>query len=154
MTRCLYLYENLVRERMFLLGVRSVSPDTHMVGYQHASVTLSHTNFLLGLEEAKITPLPKTILTTGNLVKEWLEEEGNYPPGMFKVACGLRQGALPQFGAKRRSRQLRRVLVVLGVLHEYAGVLMFLDKAGADKHGYEIKIHPHPLYPTPPWIHR
>jgi surface carbohydrate biosynthesis protein (TIGR04326 family) len=149
--RCLYPYENRSWEKMLLLGIRSVSPQTQMVGYQHASIALIHTNFLLGVEEAKVTPLPDTILTTGEVVKRWLEREGNYLSGMLKVACALRQGQSSQTGVKKQGQRITRVLVALATsLGEYVNTLVFLGKAFASSNGYEVRIRPHPIISIEP----
>ena len=147
-TRCLYPYENRSWEKMLILGLRSDSSETQMLGYQHSSVTLSHTNFILGKEESEITPLPNKILTTGTVVKEWLEREGNYPPGMVKAACALRQGQPVQAPEKKRKPQLNNVLVALATsLQEYVNTLVFLEKAFTPRDSYLVRVRPHPSMP-------
>jgi hypothetical protein len=119
-----------------------------MVGCQHASVTLSHTNFILGREESKIIPLPDVIVTTGPLIKEWLEREGNYPEGVFKAACALRQSRDRQAQPKERGQRLNKVLVALAAsLEEYVNTLVFLEKAFASSNGHEVRVRPHPTIP-------
>lgn len=147
--RCLYPFENLVREKMLLLGMRSASPQTTMVGYQHAAVSLGHTNFMFLEGEAKINPFPEKILTTGNVTKEWLEREGNYPPGIFKTACGLRQTQPsrsddPTSNWKRAVR-INKVLVVFGSLEEYVSALAFVEKSFSNECQYDVRIRPHPM---------
>lgn len=147
--RCMYPYENRAWERMLIRGIRDASPKTRMVGYQHASVTLGHTNFILVQEEPQIVPLPDAIVTTGPLVKEWLEREGNYPAGMLKTGCALRQsspnGAVQ---ARNKSDRITNVLVVLATsLDEYVNTLVFLEKAFSGSTGYEVRIRPHPTIP-------
>ena len=148
MARCLYPYENRAWERMLILGIRSASPETRLVGYQHASVTLSHTNFILGSEEVGVVPLPDAIVTTGPVVKEWLEREGNYPAGLFKSACALRQSRDGQTQPRQRGQLMNKVLVALATsLEEYVGTLVFLEKALASSNGYDLRIRPHPTIP-------
>ncbi len=144
--RCIYPYENRAWEKMLLLGTRSSSPDVQMVGYQHAAVTSGHTNFMLRSEEAMLTPLPDTVLTTGDVTKAWLAQEGHYPAGMrIKTACALRQGRSSQDGARERRRQLSRILVALATnLDEYVGTLAYLEKAVVGSNGYDLRIRPHP----------
>jgi hypothetical protein len=133
---------------MLVLGLSSASPRTRIVGYQHASLTMSHTNFMLGPEEAAVTPLPMAILTTGRVVTEWLEGEGNFPPGIFKTACALRQGQPAQARAKTGGAEGARVLVALATsLEEYVNTLSFLEQAFAGVDGYDVRIRPHPEIP-------
>ena len=143
--RCLYPYENRAWEKMVLLGVRSVSPRSQMVGYQHTSVTPSHTNLLFGEEEAEITPLPDMILTTGEVVEQRLAEEGHYPPGIFKTACALRQDQPSPDGASRRRQPLTRILVALATSsEEYLKTVDFLEEAFTAADDYDVRIRPHP----------
>ncbi len=147
-SRCLYPYENRAWEKMLLLGMKSASPETRLVGYQHASLTLSHTNFMLAPAEAEITPLPDSILTTGRVATEWLEREGNYPQGMFHTACALRQGQPVEDRAETNSSGRTRVLVALATsLVEYVNTLSFLERAFGDVDGYDLRIRPHPEIP-------
>lgn len=151
--RCLYVYENLPWERMLLLGIRSVSSKTRMLGYQHASVTSSHSNLMLAKAESGIAPFPDAVLTTGEVVKDWLHKEANYPPGIVKTACALRQGQPSQLSAKHRTSNLSHILVALATSQvEYVKVLLFLAKAFDESNGYELRIRPHPSIPIAPAI--
>jgi hypothetical protein len=145
-SRCLYPYENRSWEKMLTLGFRSGSPATRLVGYQHASVTLSHTNFILGNGESKVLPLPDVIATTGPVVTRWLEKEGNYPPGMFRTTCALRQSKGDDHPfPRRRPERLSKLLVVLATsIAEYVNTLVFLERALAGAQGYQLRIRPHP----------
>lgn len=150
--RCLYIYENLPWERMLLLGVRAGSPETQIVGFQHASVTLSHTNLIMAAAETAVVPAPDMILTTGEVVKEWLETEGNYPAGAIKTGCALRQGRSPATASRQRSRRLDNILVILSTsLEEYAGILSFMDKASDGLPGRQLRLRPHPSIPIE-WV--
>ncbi len=148
--KCLYPYENRAFERMLILGIRSVSPETRIVGYQHASVTLSHTNFMLGSTESDVLPLPDTIVTTGPVVKEWMERDGNYPNGVFISGCALRQDKNGQAQPRERRQRMSHVLVTLAAsLQEYVNTLIFLEEA-FDGSDYSVRIRPHPTIPLEP----
>ena len=146
MTRCIYPYENRAWEKMLLLGVRASSPGVHMVGYQHASITASHTNFVLAEKEGSVTPLPDAIVTMGEVTRDWLVREGHYPQALVRGGCALRQ---PRTGAsaplKERSPRVVRVLVALATsLTEYVRTLAFLQESLGESRGWEIRIRPHP----------
>ncbi len=145
-TRCLYPYENRAWEKMLLLGFRTASPQTRMVGYQHASITASHTNFVLAEKEMAITPMPDVIVTMGEVTRDWLIREGHHPPALLKVGCALRQ---PRTGSTvcrpRRTSRVTRVLVALATnLNEYVLTLRFLEKAFKEQNGRTVRIRPHP----------
>ena len=150
-SRCIYPYENRPWEKMLLQGLRDSSTSTNnpaIFGYQHASITPSHANFVLGPGEAEATPLPDKILTTGVLIKERLEAEDNFPAGKFEVACALRQKP-PEIGEPPPKPQtINRVLVALATnLEEYIACLAFLEQAFPKDAGYDVRIRPHPIIP-------
>ena len=147
-SRCLFPFENRPWEKMLVQGVRAAAPEAWISGYQHASVTPGHTNFAMGSGEVEITPLPDQVLTTGDLMTNWLEQSGNFPTGMFKSACALRLGPSADSGLKSRSGKITRVLVALATsLEEYVDSLAFLEEAFDAGTGYEIRIRPHPIIP-------
>lgn len=143
-SRCIYPYENLAREKMIALGIRCTTPETHLVGYQHASISDQYINFMLGPGESAVTPLPDVILTTGEVTRELLRREGNYPPGIFKSACALRQGRNDDDRSEVEFHGITKVFVVLGSIAEYVSMLGFLETAFKDVDGYDLRIRPHP----------
>jgi surface carbohydrate biosynthesis protein (TIGR04326 family) len=144
-SRCLYPFENRAWEKMLITGIRDGAPEARISGYQHTSITMGHTNFMLGFTEAKTMPLPNGILTTGQITKDWLEQNGNYPPDFFQSACALRQ--IPEFNPppKKRPNSIKNVLVALATsMDEYVNTLLFLERAFAGQEGFELRIRPHP----------
>jgi len=143
--RCLYPFENRSWEKMLLLGVRAASPNTKMIGYQHTSITPGHTNLLLGEGEANVTPLPESVLTTGEVTREWLERDGGFPAGMFKAACALRPGQGDPMPVQERKHPINRLLVVLATsLEEYINTFVFLNEAFSKNDEFDVRIRPHP----------
>jgi hypothetical protein len=134
-----------------LHGLRDSSTPTNntvILGYQHASITPSHANFVLGPGEAEATPLPDKILTTGALVKDRLETDGNFPVGIFEVACALRQKPPEMTEPPPKPQTINRVLVALATsLEEYIACLAFLEQAFPKQAGYDVRIRPHPIIP-------
>ena len=145
--KCLYPYENRAWEKSLMQGLRSSSPGTKVVGYQHASVAPIHANFFLGEGEASVIPLPDQILTTGEVVQEWLEEVGNYPKGLFKTACALRQSAPGSTAPKHRREKTSRILVALATnFTEHVNTVVFVEQAIGSVDGFEVRIRPHPAF--------
>lgn len=144
-SRCLYPFENRSWEKMLIMGIRYAAPEASIHGYQHTSITAGHTNFMLGSEEAKTTPLPNGIFTTGQITKDWLDHNGNYPPGFFQSACALRQIPETKQPPKKRTNSIKNVLVALATsIDEYVNSLLFCEQAFADQKGFELRIRPHP----------
>ena len=152
-TRWIYPFENRAFEKMLIAGVREAEPAARLVGYNHASITLSHTNFVLGGGEAKITPLPDTILTLGAVVREWLDMHAHYPPGMLREACALRQ-ALPTAPAAIRRTPVRELLLTLATsVTECARTLTLLEAALRDTR-YRLRVRAHPTIPIEAGVRR
>jgi len=147
-TRLLYPYENRSWEKMLISGVRSSSPNTQIIGFQHGAINPSLTNLILEKDEATITPIPDVILTPGVVGKERLESDSNYPEGIIKSACALRRTSLPDISASDHGKPISKILVALSAgLEEYVNVLTSLEQALVEVEDYELRIRPHPVVP-------
>lgn len=143
--RFYYPFENRSFEKMIILALRKFSPQTKIIGYQHASISLRHTNFLLGKDEYKITPLPDVILTMGEITREIMRDSGNFPENLLRVGCALRQK--PYQGQLKKKRIISNILVALATnIEEYVKVLHFLNAAFEENNSYHIWIRPHPVF--------
>ena len=145
----IFYCENRSWEKMLLLGLSHNSAKTKSVGYQHFALTRAHTNFMFEENEVEITPLPKTILTTGEIATTWLQSQTNIQRQIFKTACALRQGQTNPPWKSHRNRVDCRLLVALSTsLEEYVGLLSFLNTAFSVGSSFEVRIRPHPeLFP-------
>lgn len=141
-----YPFENRSFEKMIILALRNATPRTKIVGYQHASLSLRHTNFLLGKDEHKVTPLPDMIITLGEVTAEIMSKDGNFPESLLQVGCALRQE--PYAGElKKRRPVVQNVFVALATgIEEYVKVLQFLDRAWGQDCPFTVWIRPHPVF--------
>ena len=141
-----YPFENRSFEKMMLLALKKVPKKIETAGYQHASISLRHTNFFLSENESKVIPLPDSIITMGEITKEILENACNFPGKILRVGCALRQN-LRRDITKKRGEKISNILVVLATgLEEYAKTLDFLDKTFKDDNSHNISIRPHPIF--------
>jgi hypothetical protein len=141
-----YPFENRSFEKMIILALRRFSPQTRIIGYQHASISLRHTNFFLEKNEHTITPLPDVILTMGQITKNIMEDKGNFPPQMLRIGCALRQRSFNN-RMKHRNGRISNILVALATnIEEYVKVLKFLDSAFQKNDSYNLWIRPHPVF--------
>ncbi len=145
----LFPYENRCWETMLAAGLASGGAPGRSIGYNHAAITPAHTNLLLGVDEADVIPLPSTIVTMGEATKGILEESGNYPQGMFRVGCALRQGRRANSsGTRSRNDSITKLLLVLATgFDEYVQAMRFLDRAFDETNSIEIGVRPHPAFP-------
>ena len=147
-SRCIYAFGNLAWEKSFISGVRAESPDTRFAAFIHASVTPRHMNLLFSKDEASVTPLPDEVITTGEVVEELLSKHGNYPDGVLRAACALRQGTEKVVEPKCPPEVIKTVLVAMATsTDEYVKTLSFLDQAYSDSDDYKIVVRPHPIIP-------
>jgi len=144
--RWYYPFENRSFEKMMLTALERYSPATRSIGYQHASVSLRHTNFILAEGESVITPLPKHILTMGVPTKNILAQTGGFPEKLLSVGGALRQR--PYLGTlKSKPAAVKNVLVALATnIEEYVKVLQFLSEAWKKSLPYTLWIRPHPVF--------
>lgn len=154
-SRWLYPFENLAWEKMMLLGAKSSSPETQMIGYQHASITKSNAiyqSMVLPEEQAQAMPFPDVIVTTGDVTHRWLEKKGHYSPETsVRAACALRPPFPPSSEPRAREARLTKILVALATNHdEYVRILVFLEQAFSGTSDFEVRVRPHPVIPIEP----
>ena len=144
----LYPYENKALEKMLLLAVRAASPQTHIVGYQHTSITRRHATFLFAPGEAAATPLPERIVTVGEVTRRYLESHGRYPAGIFATGCALRQqrGSLLERRAAGGGK-LRLLLALSSSRRELIQSVDFCRRALDADAGLDLGVRPHPEFP-------
>lgn len=144
-----YPFENLARERSFLSVFRERAPHARVIGYQHASLTTSHLNFLLGRGEADILPLPDRIVTTGTATREFLRDWGRFPESLLRAGCALRQEPATAAPRDPEPGRFRLLVAAATSASELSGILRLLEDAYASglPEGLEIVLRPHPLFP-------
>jgi len=141
-----YPFENRSFEKMIILATRGISPKTRIIGYQHASISLRHTNFILAEGEAVLTPLPDRIMTMGEITRDIMRVVGRFPEHLLSTGCAFRQSFYSERPKARRG-QLTNLFVALATgIDEYVKVFRFLDDAFSEKSGYAIWIRPHPVF--------
>ena len=146
---CVYPYENRPWEKMLMAGLSSNERAIRVAGYNHTSIAPVHTQYFLGSREAEFTLLPGTIIVMGETNKQTLECSGNYPEGIFRVGCALRQGRSGKSPrVSHRRRKIANVLVVLASnIGEYVATLFFLEKAFEGVETYQVGVRPHVAIP-------
>lgn len=144
----IYPFENKSIEKMLLLGLRQSCPTIRLTGYQHTSITPRHTTFLLAPGEASVTPLPDRIVTVGTITRTFLEENGNYPAGIFQTGCALRQtwNDLPPPNPDR-TRKPRILLALSSSTSELIRSVFFFRTLCGTGGNFELGIRPHPEFP-------
>lgn len=147
-SRLIYPFENKSLEKMLLLGLRRSCPGIEICGYQHTSVTPRHATLLFSRGEADITPLPQRIVTVGTVTRDYLEAHGNYPPGLLRTGCALRQQRREAVPPAPAANTKPRVLLALSSsTTELTRSVQFLRSAAELGDSFELGIRPHPEFP-------
>jgi hypothetical protein len=133
---------------MLLAAVRTHSPSTRLVGYQHASLTPKHLNFVFEPGEASYTPLPDRVVTMGDVTRSFMESYGRFPSRLLATGCALRRASGSSVAPKAQPVRVERLLVTLATdFKEYVGVFRFLEKALPALTGVTVRLRPHPVFP-------
>lgn len=143
--RIIYPFENRSWEKMILLAARELKSDIKLTGYQHASLTPKHINFIMEKGEIANLPFPDEIITMGKITKNLLEDIFAFPANFVQLGCALRQERILSCEKTKKTGLGKITLFVplASSLDEYARILKFLDKASLGG-SYAVKIRPHP----------
>jgi hypothetical protein len=146
-------YENYPWEKMCFLALKKYSPETKIIGYQHAPLSNGSLSMRLSKYEKDIIPLPDKIVTVGRVTKRFLEDIGNYEKNKVKAGCALRfeRHAISKIGQKGSSYRI--LLVLGGILTRTRDILNFVYRALKNNKQYRIVIRPHPALPPDRFKH-
>jgi len=144
--KVVYPFENRSWEKMAISACRESGGDICMFGYQHASLTRSHANFMFERGEFEETPHPDAILTTGRATRDIMASYFGFPENRLVESCDLRgaSGAVSVIKPKPVSIKNLTVIMSLGI-PEHVKTLEFLDKAFGDDARYRIALRVHPV---------
>lgn len=143
----IYTYENYPWEKMNILAFRKYSPQTNLVGYQHASISRSHLAYFLSKEEVDCSPLPDKIITNGKETRRIMEKLGNYPPAILKEGCALRFEYL--HSSKIFDREKRNFIFVPLTISKYESIKLidFIHESLSGDKKYNVILRCHPATP-------
>ena len=69
-------FENMINEKMLILGFKKYSKNTKLIGFQHGALYPSLLCNYLNKEEAQFAPMPDKIICNGEIFKEILQNQG------------------------------------------------------------------------------
>lgn len=145
-----YPFENLARERAILGAARRLSPDTRLIGCQHAALTLNHLNLKLGRGEEEVLPLPDKVVCMGGPSRDFLRDWAGFPDRLLAVGCALRQSPPPASTPAPRANGRFHLLVAAATsVEELEAMLNALEEAYGKSipDWLDIVVRPHPLFP-------
>lgn len=140
------LFENYSWEKVTTLAIRESSQEIKITAFQHAQVALGSIKFFLGSRESRGIPLPDRIVTLGQVTRDFLVKEKNYPAGITVPGCALRHDyhdIRHQVPRQHRSR----ILVYLWTFQRSVEMLNFLSTCTVLLDRYSITVSTHPNHP-------
>lgn len=72
----IYTFENHIWEKMYCTGIKAVSPNTTLIGYQHSTILPMELCYSRSSTERSIMPVPDKILVVGRIAQETLIGSG------------------------------------------------------------------------------
>jgi hypothetical protein len=140
------LFENYSWEKVTALALRERSPGIKITSFQHAQVALGSIKFFMGTRESRGIPLPDRIVTLGQVTRDFLVNEKNYPPDSTVPGCALRHDY--HQGWSRVPRQHRNhILVHLWTFRRSIEMLNFLFTCKVFRERYSLTVSTHPNHP-------
>ncbi|MCZ4282338.1 hypothetical protein O4H49_16245 [Kiloniella laminariae] len=135
-------------EFMFIKGLRSVTANLSIKGYQHSVVPPAALGMFTTKEEQTLRPSPDIIFTTGIAPMRMLERYGNGNRGRTRPACALRYEYLFKSPPKKHRQQpIKKILVALEGLIEVADLVTYLFKEAPKNPTVNFIIRSHPVLP-------
>lgn len=142
----LLTYENNPWEKMCIVALRQVSPNTFIIGYQHTIVSHASANMFPSRYENGIMPLPDKILTVGDANKNIMQRYGNFGDVLIRASCGLRFEYLFDAGRLARKNNGNILLALEGIKDANKLVAYVIRELGGDSK-YRVRIRTHPTFP-------
>lgn len=140
-------FENLITDKMAILGARRFMPGTAVYGFCHMPLKPNVLSCYTDVHERTFAPLPDRVISNGPRYRDILVQE-HYPPERVTMGAALRYRHLHDTAAPASvpSGRRRSVLVVLTIkrdatlelLNKVAGALPRFD-------GLDVQVRPHPF---------
>lgn len=144
-TRCIYTFENMLPEKLFVRAFKLHFPDIPLIGFQHSALYPLKLDLYVDGRHLSRLPLPDRVVCSGPLFREILFRE--YAPfRQFEDGPALRFAHLFKTSSEMNRHDRSTVLVVLpGYLNEATELMgKVIDALRADPLPYPVVIKPHP----------
>jgi hypothetical protein len=143
-------FENMVSDKMIILGARKHLSDTILKGFFHIPVATNNLCNFIGQSEMQFAPLPDQVICNGEVYRKILETE-NYPKKLLRVGTALRYIYLwktktPSLNNSDHSMGVLRILVPLPLARNAAmELIQKVIGAVPEKQPWRIYLKPHPM---------
>ena len=141
----LYAFENRPFEKFMLLGLKKYSAGK-IYGYLHAPIDLNHNAIYISHLEKLILPLPHKILTIGQILKNDLSKNRNYPEEIIQVIGVLKQNISYSLSNLSKKKWEGNLLVLCTYDQLKNKVLLDFLNFELIKKSYRLRFRLHPAY--------
>lgn len=87
--RAIYTFENMLTEKLFLIGLKKYYPDAKSVGFQHSVLYPLKLDMYISEKEITKIPLPSKIVCSGDFFRNIMIKE-KYPAEKLEIGPALR----------------------------------------------------------------
>lgn len=143
MDRLILEYENMINEKLLILGFRKYLPEVKLISFQHGALyPLLLCNYVTR-EEAEYAPLPDRVICNGEFFREILIQEGMSPE---RVVAGPALRYAHLWKAEEKVEKSIDLLIPLPLMdREAVELLSKVSRAFRDRPDLKIVLKPHPM---------
>ncbi len=152
-TTFLLTHENNPWEKMCIMALRRQTPETKIIGYQHAVVPQASANMFISRLEEKICPKPDKVLTVGAKPCAIIKKYSAHQDNSIEAAGGLKYGYLFSMTLEPRKKTRRILLALEGIFDSYK-VVNYAMRELKGKDQYQMTIRTHPVMPVASFRHK
>ena len=144
-------FENMIPEKMLILGFRKYQPHAELIGYQHAALYPNLLCLFTPIEEREYAPLYDRIIFNGQMFKDILVREG-LNPEIAQIGSALRYQHLWEH-ALVLEKDIDIFVPLPLVLNAGVELLNKLILACANFNNLRVALKPHPMSTKDNFIH-
>lgn len=138
-------FENRGFERSDMRAIRAHSKKTRIIGYQHATITRTHTEYFRSRNDHM--SLPDVVISSGEITAKILTDLGLFPKEIVKTGCALRQRGPYILNFHERSGPLRFLVILTASRDYYHRVIAVINSVYQKGMDCSFRLCPHPMIP-------
>lgn len=153
---CALTFEGNPWERMFISGIQQNNSQLPIYGYQHSVVPQAAAGVFISPREKENSPLPSSILTTGEITAGIIRRYGISSVDYVRTACALRYQYLYNIDYQEKSTDQDKLLVLVALegVWEVLPLLEYLLDQAPKCSNALFRVRAHPVLPLSKLLNR
>ncbi|GEM_PF-1591227 len=139
-----YTWENNPWERMCVLALRTFSPKTQIIGYQHTIVSPGSMNLFLGTDESLYAPIPDRVVTAGQEAVRVIREFSQEHRLKLSVGFALRQSS--SYKTESKNETIKNTILILLDLIETSDFAKNIIANLENNNDWKVIVRKHPAH--------